>query len=42
MGTAQDKALIAGLAAESGVTVLRPAALGAGACAGLDPCHLGS
>ncbi len=32
-GTAQDKALISGLAAEAGVTVLRPAALGAAASA---------
>jgi DNA-binding CsgD family transcriptional regulator/tetratricopeptide (TPR) repeat protein len=40
-GTAQDKALIAGLAAESGVTVLRPAALGAGACAELTRATLG-
>ena len=34
-GTAQDKAMIAGLAEEAGVTVLRPGALGRGACAAL-------
>src|SRR5580693_2968217 len=34
-GTAQDKAMIAGLAEEAGVIVLRPGALGPGACAAL-------
>ena len=34
-GTPQDKALTAGLAAEPGVTVVRPAALGRAACAEL-------
>ena len=34
-GTAQDKALTAGLAEEAGVTVLRPGALGRSACAAL-------
>jgi DNA-binding CsgD family transcriptional regulator len=40
-GTAQDKALTASLAAEPGVAVLRPAALGAGACAELVRATLG-
>jgi DNA-binding CsgD family transcriptional regulator len=40
-GTAQDKALIAGLAAEPAVMVLRPAALGAPACAELVSGTLG-
>lgn len=39
--TAQDKALTASLAAESGVTVLRPAALGPAACAELIRGTLG-
>ncbi len=34
-GTAQDKAMIAGLAAETGVAVLRPGTLGRSACAAL-------
>ena len=41
-GTAQDKALIAGLAADGGVVVLRPAALGAAACAELVAGTLGA
>jgi DNA-binding CsgD family transcriptional regulator len=41
-GTGQEKALTAGLAAEPGVTVLRPAALSATACAGLIRTTLGS
>ena len=40
-GTAQDKALTASLAAEANVTVLRPAALGAAACAELVRATLG-
>ena len=40
-GTAQDKALIASLAAEASVTVLHPAALGAAACAELVRGSLG-
>ena len=40
-GTAQDKALTASLAAEPGVTVLRPAALGPAACAELVRGALG-
>jgi DNA-binding CsgD family transcriptional regulator len=40
-GTAQDKALISGLAAEASVTVLRPAALGAAACAEVVRSALG-
>jgi DNA-binding CsgD family transcriptional regulator len=40
-GTAQDKALIAGLAAGPGVIVLRPAALSAAACAELVAGMLG-
>ncbi len=41
-GTAQQKSLIAGLAAEAGVTALRPAALGAAACAELVRGTLGA
>jgi DNA-binding CsgD family transcriptional regulator len=41
-GTAQDKALTAGLAAEPAVTVLRPAALSAAACAELVAGMLGA
>ena len=41
-GTAQDKALTGGLAAEPGVTVLRPAALSAAACAELVAAMLGA
>jgi predicted ATPase len=41
-GTAQDKALTAGLAAGPGVTVLRPAALSAAACAELVAGMLGA
>jgi DNA-binding CsgD family transcriptional regulator len=40
-GTAQDKALTASFAAEPGVTVLRPAALGPAACAELVRSALG-
>jgi DNA-binding CsgD family transcriptional regulator len=40
-GTAQEKALTASLAAEPGVTVLRPAALGRGSCAELVRDALG-
>lgn len=40
-GTVQDKALSASLAAEPGVTVLRPAALSAAACAELVRAALG-
>jgi DNA-binding CsgD family transcriptional regulator len=40
-GTAQDKALTASLAAEPGVTVLRPAALGPAACGELVHAGLG-
>lgn len=40
-GTAQEKALTAALAAEEGVTVLLPAALGPGACADLAAAALG-
>ncbi len=41
-GTAQDKALIAGLAADAGVVALRPAALSAAACAELVSGMLGA
>jgi DNA-binding CsgD family transcriptional regulator len=41
-GTAQDKALTAGLGAEPGVTVLRPAALSVAACAELVSGMLGA
>ncbi len=41
-GTAQQKSLIAGLAAEASVTALRPAALGAAACAELVRGTLGA
>jgi DNA-binding CsgD family transcriptional regulator len=41
-GTAQDKALITGLAAEAGVVVLHPAALSAAACAELVAGTLGA
>jgi DNA-binding CsgD family transcriptional regulator len=41
-GTAQQKSLIAGLAAEAGVIALRPAALGAAACADLVRGTLGA
>ncbi len=41
-GTAQDKALTAGLAAEPAVTVLRPTALSAAACAELVSGTLGA
>src|SRR6202041_2258066 len=40
-GTAREKALTASLAAEPGVTVLRPAALGRGSCAELVRDALG-
>ena len=41
-GTAQQKSLIAGLAAEASVIALRPAALGAAACAELVRATLGA
>ena len=41
-GTAQQKSLIAGLAAEASVIALRPAALGAAACAELVSGRLGA